>query len=152
MRLKRPVVLLLSLLLFAGCKPDVAVKKAETFGSGTVPNTPAPGGASASAGESAAPAGPTGNVSGTIVFEGKAPARVAIDTTMDPACNLGKHQVTTEQYVVNAGKLANVFVYVKQQPGTVLAVVGQVPAPTVLDQQGCQYVPHVVSVMAGGYV
>ena len=151
----RPWWMIVPVLLLAGCKPDAAVKRAETFGSGTVPNnagsmTPP---ASAAARESAAaPAGPTGAVSGTILFAGKAPARVAIDTSMDPACNLGHHQVMTEQYAVNAGKLGNVFIYVKDGPGVVVGYGGPLPQPTVLDQQNCQYVPHVVGVMQGGYV
>ena len=85
---------------------------------------------------------------------GKAPAKVAIDTSMDPACGLSGGQVYSEQYVVNGGKVANVFVYVKSGPWAAMQAeaTGAGRQPVVLDQKGCQYVPHVIGVMRGGYV
>ena len=72
---------------------------------------------------------------------------------MDPACGLAGGTVYSEQYVVNAGKLANVFVYVKvRAAGGDVRRRGGAMKPVVLDQKGCQYVPHVIGVMQGGYV
>jgi plastocyanin len=89
-----------------------------------------------------------GTIEGTVSFAGKAPDRVEIDMAQDPACVMssdGKNY--TEGYVVNDGKLANAFVYVKDGLGKRIY-----PAPTspvIIDQKGCRYVPHVVGVMAG---
>jgi plastocyanin len=95
----------------------------------------------------------TGAVSGTVHFNGKAPAPVKIDTSMDPACGIASTgDVFTEQYVVNAGKLANVFVYVKSGPTAAMNIGISSPEPVVLDQKGCQYTPHVIGVVQGGTV
>jgi plastocyanin len=96
--------------------------------------------------------GPVGSVTGTVAYTGKAPAKVLIDTSMDPACSLNGEKVYTEQIVANAGKLANVFVYVKSGPAAAMNAADPAPKPVVLDQKGCQYVPHVIGVMAGGTV
>ncbi len=152
-------------VMVTGCKPDASVKKPEVIGrgekalgtppatepqnaSGAVPNI------NPSGGEAAAYTGPTGSVSGMISLVGKAPAKVAIDTSMDPACGLTGGQVYSEQYVVNGGKVANVFVYVKSGPWAAMQAqaTGAGLQPVVMDQKGCQYVPHVIGVMRGGYV
>ncbi len=133
------------LTLFAagltGCKPDTAAR----------PGQAAP---AASNTQKAAPyTGPSGTISGVISFTGKPPAKVAIDTTMDPACSLSSPKpVMTEQYDVADGKLGNVFVYVKAGPDAALHAGPVSSAPVVLDQKGCQYTPHVIGVMAGGSV
>ena len=138
------------LVTLTACKPDSALKKSEVLGKGSVPSSvPLPPSDSRRAAE--ASAGPTGSVSGTVLFEGKAPAPVLIDTSMDPACNLSDAKVYSEQYSISNGKLANVFVYVKQGPPAAMQVAPLMP-PTVLDQKGCQYLPHVVGVFQGGVV
>lgn len=87
-----------------------------------------------------------GVVQGTVFFKGKAPARVEIDMMQDPVCGIAEKNMS-EQYVVHDGRLANVFVYVKDGLG------GKVYAPpttaVTLDQKGCRYTPHVIGVMAG---
>lgn len=91
-----------------------------------------------------------GSISGVVHFSGKAPERIKIDMSADPACALSDTPNYTEQYVVTDGKLANVFVYVKSG----------IPAwsapfdapPVVMDQKGCRYVPHVIGVQQGGKV
>jgi plastocyanin len=93
--------------------------------------------------------GPTGNVSGTVVLSGKAPAPVLIDTSMDPACGLSGKPIYSEQYDVHSGKLGNVYVYVKSGPALGRNYAAMQLPPVVLDQKGCQYVPHVVAVMQG---
>lgn len=90
-----------------------------------------------------------GNISGSIAFEGDAPAMQAIDMEEEQVC-ADKHASTpmTEDVVVNEnGTLANVFVYVKEGLESL-----QFPTPSqsvLLDQDGCMYSPHVLGVMAG---
>ena len=96
-----------------------------------------------------------GKVEGVIRFTGKAPERIKIDMSADPACALADNGKPgganlTEQYVVTNGKLANVFVYIKSgAPAS--AAPASVP-PVMLDQKSCRYVPHVIGVQAGGSV
>jgi plastocyanin len=109
-------------------------------------NTPA-------AGETAATAysGPTGTVSGVVSFNGTPPAPKKIDTTADPVCGQKSPNLMTDDTVVKDGKLANVFVYVKE--GTVEGGKKisdyQWATPTTavqLDQNGCHYKPHILGV------
>jgi plastocyanin len=94
----------------------------------------------------------TGAIDGMVHFTGKPPERLKIDMSQDPACSATGGENFAEQYVVHDGGFANVYVYVKSGPEAA-GMMGQVaPAPVVLDQKGCQYVPHVVAVMQGGVV
>lgn len=88
-----------------------------------------------------------GGVKGVINYSGPDP-----DTTIamnaDPTCaSLHTTPVDTDKYRVSGGKLGNVFVYVKT------GLEGKnFPTPTekkVLDQQGCQYHPHVFGIQVG---
>jgi len=85
-------------------------------------------------------------VAGVVKFEGAAPKMPTLQMSADPYC-AGQHSaaVPDEEVVVGAGgELANVIVYVKNGPST------PVPSqPAVLDQKGCQYIPHVTAVQAG---
>ena len=94
----------------------------------------------------AAPIDPstTSTVSGTVTYGGTAPKGQKIDMSQDAAC---KGNNMAETIVANDGKLANVFVYVKDGLGD-----RTFEAPkdsTTIDQKGCQYHPHVLGVMAG---
>jgi hypothetical protein len=93
-----------------------------------------------------------GSVTGTIHLSGKPPAPVKIDMSMDPVCSITGGDNLTEQYVVYDGKLANVYVYVKSGPPAALSATAPIPAPLVMDQVGCRYVPHVIALMRGGSV
>jgi plastocyanin len=87
----------------------------------------------------------SGSISGTVSFRGPARPWPALDMSADPACPTGP--LIPDVVVVDRGRLANVFIYIKDglPPGRFA-----VPAtPVVLDQKGCRYVPHVVGVMAG---
>jgi len=93
--------------------------------------------------------GPTGTIAGVVSFNGAAPAPKKIDTTADPACGKANPNLTTDDTIVTDGKLANVFVYIKE--GTVDGgkKVGDYAWSTpstavVLDQRGCHYSPHVL--------
>lgn len=87
-----------------------------------------------------------GTVSGTIHYAKKAPPRVEIDMAQDPACSLAGDNYS-EQIMADAGKLANVYVYVKDGLGNKIYAAST--TPVILDQKGCKYVPHVIAVQAG---
>jgi len=91
-----------------------------------------------------------GNVTGKINFKGAKPAAQMIKMNADPRCvklHAGK-DVPSQQVVMNSNNtLQYVFVYVKK------GLEGKkfpVPAQKVtIDQQGCEYHPHVFGIMAG---
>lgn len=87
-------------------------------------------------------------VSGKVTLEGEAPKRKKLRMDADPVCAASHDSpVLAEEVVVgDGGGLQNVFVFVKD------GVSGDFPAPSdpvVLDQNGCQYKPHVVGVQVG---
>lgn len=88
----------------------------------------------------------SGTIEGTIHFTGKAPERIAIDMGQDPVCSLSPTNLT-EQYVVNNGALANVFVSVTNGLGD--HAYAPPSTPVIMDQKGCRFAPHVIGVMAG---
>ena len=99
----------------------------------------------------AADTGPrgSGKITGTVSFTGSVPANPAIDMSEEQAC-ADKHSggVTDPQYVVNDGKLGNVFVHVKS--GLPAGAHYTAPSePVVLDQDGCLYHPRIFGVMTG---
>lgn len=139
MKMRKTVVLLvlgiLGLLLLSACskKEEQASNKAE------VKEAPV-----------AAPATPVdpataATITGTVKYPGAAPKAVKIDMSQDPACKGGDN--TVETLVVNAGNLANAFVYVKDGLGSRTFDVPK--DPVTLDQQGCRYHPHVLGIMTG---
>jgi plastocyanin len=87
----------------------------------------------------------SGTVGGVVSFKGQPPKMKPLDMTADPGCPTGPQPA--EVVVANAGKLANVFVYVKEGlPQGNFAVPTE---PVVLDQKGCRYNPHILGIMAG---
>lgn len=85
------------------------------------------------------------DITGTVSFEGEAPEPEQIDMAAVKECAQQHPDGAFDQSIVVAdGKLANVVVSVKAEPG------GEAPQePAVLDQKGCQYSPHVIAVMVG---
>jgi plastocyanin len=130
----------------AGCKSDEATRHGPVIGKGTKPNE---AGAAKSTQIDLANAG---SIAGTVNFSGKPPERLKIDMNQDPVCAITGGENLAEQYVVHGGKLANVFVYIKDGPAEVMGYTGPKPAPVVLDQVGCKYTPHVIGVVRGGTV
>jgi plastocyanin len=119
---------LLSLLAFAACGG----------GDGGIP--PLPPNPGDTGGEAL-----NSTVKGKIIFDGPAPAPKTINTSADPGCkNPG---LVSEEYVVSDGGLENVIIYVSSD------VAGRkFPARTQaveLDQRGCQYVPHALTLQTG---
>ena len=137
-----PLALVASLLFVSGCKSNQTVPKTESPDRGATPSVAAP---------AAAPVDPAtaGNIAGTVHLKGTPPAPVPIDMSMDPACSLAGENLT-EQYVVNKGGLANVFLYVKA--GLPASSLTRRPMPVRVDQHGCRFVPHVAAVQGGGLV
>lgn len=87
----------------------------------------------------------SGSIAGTVTFQGAPPKLPSLDMTQDPGCP--PQPQPSEAVVVKNGKLANVFVYVKEGlPAGKFAVPSE---PVVLDQKGCRYIPHVMGLMAG---
>src|SRR6476469_5420499 len=86
-----------------------------------------------------------GTVSGVVSLKGQAPKMKRLDMMADPGCPTGPQPA--EVVVAKDGKLANVFVYVKEGlPQGNFAVPGE---PAVLDQKGCRYNPHMLGIMVG---
>ncbi|TDI50083.1 MAG: hypothetical protein E2P01_01960 [Acidobacteria bacterium] len=89
-----------------------------------------------------------GTVTGTVKFDGTAPKKLRqLKMDADPKC-AKKHSgpVMSEMLVLGDGNtMANIFVRVKDVPGNHTAP----SEPTVMDQNGCMYVPHVMGVMVG---
>ena len=94
-----------------------------------------------------------GSIEGTVHLIGKAPERIEIDMAQDPACAMSPYGKNLTEGIVSqkdgatTGKLANVYVYVKDGLGNKVFAAPMEPA--VLDQKGCRYVPHVLAAMVG---
>lgn len=90
-----------------------------------------------------------GSITGTIRFEGAAPAMKTINMIDVPNCaKLHSAPVLTESVVPgDNGTLQNVLVYLQGD----FSAYSFAPAdsPVKVDQQGCIYTPHVVAVMTG---
>jgi len=96
--------------------------------------------------------GDTGSVAGVITYTGTPPAPKKIDTSADPVCGQNNPNLSTEDTIVKDGKLANVFIYVKEGAATDGTKIGDYAwatptSPVNLDQKGCHYVPHIMGVM-----
>ena len=105
------------------------------------------GGGAAAPAASPVDAATAGTITGRIMFTGTPAAPEPIDMRDEPQC-AEKHegQPVMETARVSDGGLADVFVYVKSGPVDQM----QFPTPTeatVIDQVGCEYVPHVSGVM-----
>ena len=107
-----------------------------------------PAGGAPAGGGAGGPTG-TGTIAGAVSFTGAAPANPTIDMAAEPKCAT-KHTGTIRdpEYVINNGKLGNVFVYVKS--GLPAGATYTAPSTAVtLDQNGCLYRPRVFGVMVG---
>ena len=103
-------------------------------------------------GKAYASKGDEGTITGKVSYTGAVPEAKKIDTSADAACTSKSPNLTTEEWVVKDGKLANTYVYIKD--GT-LADGSKISdysfdtptAAVTLDQNGCHYKPHVLGVM-----
>lgn len=101
-----------------------------------------------------AQAGGPGAISGVVKFDGEPPGRAVVRMGGDPLC-VPSHPVTlpgrhvtatlSEAAIVDEdGGIANAFVYIRDGLGS--RVYATPSVPVVVDQSGCQYVPHVFGV------
>ncbi len=100
------------------------------------------------------PTGNEGTITGKIALNGTAPEGKKIDMTADPVCASKNPNGVTEDVVVKDGKMADVFVYIKDGQTADGKKIGDLtftaPADAVvLDQNGCHYKPHVLGLMTG---
>ncbi len=90
------------------------------------------------------------SVTGTVTFDGKVPDLKPLSMDADPVC-AKKHSkpAPNEMLVLGSGNtMANIMVWVSK--GLPAGKTWPTPKdPVVLDQNGCQYVPHVMGIMVG---
>src|SRR5438876_120061 len=87
-----------------------------------------------------------GSVHGTVLLLGKPLPNKKIDESADPACTAKRPRATTEWIVSHNGRLANVFVYLKDGHGLQELRFDPPSTHVILDQQGCRFVPHVAGI------
>jgi hypothetical protein len=89
----------------------------------------------------------TASISGKIAFEGTPPAADIVKLSADPKCaTIHPKGLERTPVKVTDGGLADVVVYVKS------GISGTYPAPSepaLLDQDGCDYHPHVLALLVG---
>jgi plastocyanin len=144
------LLFMLMLVLAVACGGGKEVVEEEDLGDDD--HAPATAAAGETAGGAAAPAAApvavadAATIGGTIKFEGAAPKMGAVQMGADPFCQSQHSTPAHDEAVVvgPGGELANVIVYVENAPAS--------PAPStpaLLDQKGCQYIPHVSAVQVG---
>ncbi len=110
------------------------------------PTAPASVAAAPAAVARAASAG-SASLTGKVAFEGTAPAAEKVKLNADPKCAaMHKDGLSRSAIKVTDGGLAEVLIYVKS------GVKGTFPVPTeavLLDQNGCDYSPHMLVMRAG---
>lgn len=96
-----------------------------------------------------AQAAAAGSITGTALYEGKVPALKPLAVAAEPMCAKKHPTVPNEMLVLGAGNtMANVVVRVVS--GLPAGKTYPAPAaPIVMDQVGCQYVPHVIGLQVG---
>ena len=91
-----------------------------------------------------------GTVTGKVTFDGTPPKMAVLDMSANPVCAKAHASapLKSEEVVVNGnGTLKNVFVWVS---AGLPDKTWQVPATAGdIDQNGCEYKPHVIALMAG---
>lgn len=89
-------------------------------------------------------------INGTVTFDGKVPSLRPLAMDADPAC-AKKHSgpVPNEALVLGSGNtMGNILVWVSK--GLPAGKTWPAPKqPVTLDQEGCQYKPHVMGIMVG---
>ncbi|MFB3812817.1 MAG: carboxypeptidase regulatory-like domain-containing protein [Terriglobales bacterium] len=125
---------LLALALLMGCSKKESTEQASNAAERAAPAAPA------------TPIDPAtaAVVTGNVKFDGTPPKPQKLDMSQDAAC---KGTNTTETIVADGGKLANVFVYVKDGLGDRNFEAPKEPAA--IHQENCRYHPHVLGLMTG---
>ena len=91
------------------------------------------------------------SVTGTVTFDGKGPALKPLAMDAEPVCHKmhsGK-PVANEMLVLGSGNtMGNIMVWISK--GLPAGKTYPAPkTPVVMDQKGCQYLPHVMGIMVG---
>jgi plastocyanin len=90
-------------------------------------------------------------ITGTVTFAGKAPALRPLDMAAEPICHKkhGGKPAPNEALVLGAGQtMGNIMVWVSK--GLPAGKTYPAPkTPVTLDQDGCEYKPHVMGIMVG---
>jgi len=87
-----------------------------------------------------------GTITGTVKYDGTAPAQKKVEVTKDKeVCGLKPH-FDEDLIVSSSGGIANAVVVLKDAKGTVT------PGQVKFDQKGCDYQPHVLAFPAGSTV
>ena len=90
-------------------------------------------------------------ITGTVTFDGKVPALKPLAMDAEPVCNKvhGGKPVPNEMLVLgNGNTMGNIMVWVSK--GLPAGKTWPAPkTPVVLEQKGCQYLPHVMGIMVG---
>ena len=90
-----------------------------------------------------------GTITGTVMYDGDAPARPVLTATKDQHCIDAVKGTKSEALVVSKSKgIKNVVIYARVR-GAKVTVPDKNP---VMDQKGCAYYPHVLAVVAGSTV
>ena len=90
-----------------------------------------------------------GNITGTVTYDGDAPARPPLTATKDQHCVDAVKGTKSEALVVSKGKgIKNVVIYARVR-GAKVTLPEDNP---VMDQKGCAYYPHVLVVPVGATV
>jgi plastocyanin len=124
---------LISLILSLGCSKSQPAPESSSASSSSAKTT-------------SIDAATAGTISGVVNLKGQPPKMKPLDMTADPGCPPGPQPA--EVVVAKDGKLANVFVYVKDGLPKNL-VFAHLIAPVTLDQKGCRYNPHMLGIEAG---
>ena len=131
MRKSLLILCLLSLIAVAACgKPDDPFKFEPGAGGGNATATVAT----------------NATVKGKIIFDGAAPMPKPISTSSDPGCK--NTDLKSEDTVVSDGGLENVIIYISggDIDGKTFPVSQEVKT---LDQKGCHYIPHALTIQVG---
>jgi plastocyanin len=117
-------------------------------GGGGEEGEPEEGGPAEEAGQPVPPDS-AATITGSITFHGTPPPAEPIDMSEEPTCAEKHTEPPTKQAaVVGAnGELANVFVYVKE--GLAPRNWGTPSEGVTIDQNGCEYHPHVLAIQVG---
>ena len=130
----------------------IAALSLVSLASSCSPKTEEPTSDGPTAGSAYSSKGDEGTITGKISYTGTPPAPVKIDTSADANCAKASPSLMSEEWAVKDGKVANTFVYIKEGTLADGKKVGDytytaTTAPAKLDQNGCQYKPHVMGVM-----
>ncbi|MPZ20527.1 MAG: hypothetical protein GEV06_21825, partial [Luteitalea sp.] len=90
------------------------------------------------------------SIAGTVTFDGKAPKLRPLSMDAEPVCaKTHSKPVPNEMLVLGKGNtMGNIMVWVSK--GLPAGKTWPAPkTPVVIDQKGCQYVPHVMGIMVG---